>query len=163
MATTDRDLTDIRRPAAYQDRIGYLLKVAAHRIRIDMDAALAGHAGHDLTTPQYAVLSALNAPQALSNADLARRSFVTPQTMNELLKSLRARSLVARAGDPAHGRRILYRLTPAGERAIASVDATVRDLDARRLEPFDDAEVEVLRSLLRRYSEQSSDEPSAGS
>lgn len=160
MATTDRDLTDIRRPAAYQDRIGYLLKVAAHRIRIDMDAALAGH---DLTTPQYAVLSALNAPQALSNADLARRSFVTPQTMNELLKSLRARALVARAGDPAHGRRILYRLTPAGERAIAAVDATVRDLDARRLEPFDDAEVEVLRALLRRYSEQSSDEPSAGS
>lgn len=148
-------MANVRRPAAYQDQIGYLLKVAAHRIRLEMDATLARH---NLTTPQYAVLSALRDRNALSNAELARRSFVTPQTMNELLKPMRARDLVARAHDPAHGRRILYRLTSAGERAFTDVDDAVKNLDTQLLEPFTDDEVEVFRSLLQRYGDESSAE-----
>jgi DNA-binding MarR family transcriptional regulator len=37
---------------------------------------------HNATVGQYALLTALDEEPGLSNADLARRAFVTPQTMN---------------------------------------------------------------------------------
>jgi DNA-binding MarR family transcriptional regulator len=59
------------------DRIGYLLKRVQAGLRAEMDEALEAKR---LTTPQYAVLSALEREPGISNADLARRSFVTPHT-----------------------------------------------------------------------------------
>jgi len=55
-------------------RLGYQLKRTQHALRLRMDEAL--HA-LGLTAPQYAVLSILEEAPRLSNADLARRSFVT--------------------------------------------------------------------------------------
>jgi DNA-binding MarR family transcriptional regulator len=39
----------------------------------------------------------------LSSAKLAWRAFVTPQAMNELIKALDQKGLVARRPDPGHG------------------------------------------------------------
>src|SRR3981081_2299660 len=67
------------------DRPGYLLK----RAQAALHAALAGALReHGATLPQYAVLSALAEEPGLSNADLARRAFVTPQTLNQVLREL---------------------------------------------------------------------------
>ena len=51
----------------------------------------------NLTTPQYSVLSELHEFPGLSNADLARKSFVTPQTMNLIVQNLEARELIGRS------------------------------------------------------------------
>lgn len=91
-----------------------------------MDAALARH---QLTTPQYAALSAMNTDVRLSNADLARQSFVTPQTMKQNLRSLRTSGFVTRKADPNHGRRRLYLLTPAGEHVLDKTDEIVNIID----------------------------------
>ena len=62
-----------------------------------------------MTTAQYAALSALEAAPGLSGAELARRSLVTPQTMNAILVNLEAAGLVVRRPHPEHGP--CYRLT----------------------------------------------------
>lgn len=92
--------------------IGYELKGAQHALRLAMDEALRGLG---VTTPQYAALSALSGEPGLSNAQLARRSFVTPQTMNQILAKLENRGLVERRGHPEHGRVLQAYLTTAGE------------------------------------------------
>lgn len=66
-------------------RIGYELKEAQHALRLRMDEALRGYG---VTTPQYAAMSVLAEQPGLSNAQLARRSFLTPQTMNQILGKL---------------------------------------------------------------------------
>ena len=58
---------------------GYLLKRAQAALHAAMAAALHEHGA---TLAQYAVLTALDEEPGLSNAELARRAFVTPQTMN---------------------------------------------------------------------------------
>jgi DNA-binding MarR family transcriptional regulator len=94
-------------------RVGYELKRAQHALRLAMDEALRGLG---VTTPQYAALSALAEEPGLSNAQLARRSFVTPQTMNQILAKLDVGGLVKRRGHPEHGRVLQVYLTTAGDR-----------------------------------------------
>ena len=64
------------------DPFGYIFKCTQLVLCGAMDDALATV---DLTTPQYAALSELSKEQGLSNAELARRCFVTPQTMHQIL------------------------------------------------------------------------------
>jgi len=75
------------------DPFGYVLKRTQLALRGAMDGALATL---DLTTPQYAALSELAKEQGLSNAELARRCFVTPQTMHRILGGLERDALVIR-------------------------------------------------------------------
>ena len=51
---------------------------------------------HGLGIAQFLVLSLLAETPGLANADLARRAFVTPQSMNEVLKRLESTGLVER-------------------------------------------------------------------
>ena len=57
-----------------------------------------------LTVPQYTALSILRDRAGLSNAQLARRSYVTPQSMNEVIAALEREGLVARSPAANHGR-----------------------------------------------------------
>ena len=61
--------------------LGYKLKQTQHSLRLRMDEALKTF---DLTTPQYAVLAQLELRPGISNAALARSSFITAQTMQDL-------------------------------------------------------------------------------
>lgn len=47
--------------------------------------------------PQYAVLTILATKPRLTSAELARKAFVTPQTIYELIKGLEKKGLLARA------------------------------------------------------------------
>ncbi len=54
-----------------------------------------------LTTPQYVVLSAVEAEPGMANPRLARAAFVTPQTMQAMLANLERDGLLRRLPDPA--------------------------------------------------------------
>jgi DNA-binding MarR family transcriptional regulator len=71
-----------------------------------------------LSVADFTVLSVLERRPGLSNAQLSRRSLITPQSMNEVLASLEARDLVRRVTDPEHGRILRAELTRAGTRAL---------------------------------------------
>src|SRR5258708_9327551 len=83
-----------------EQSVGYQLKRAVHALRIQMDNALR-EVG--LTTPQYAALSAIEAKPGLSGNKIARRCFVTPQTINLILANLESAGLILRHPQPQYG------------------------------------------------------------
>jgi DNA-binding MarR family transcriptional regulator len=81
--------------------IGFALKQAQQALRTRLDSGLREIG---LTTPQYAVLAFLEVEAGASNAALARRAFVTPQTMQAILVALERSGFIARTPHPEHGR-----------------------------------------------------------
>jgi DNA-binding MarR family transcriptional regulator len=75
----------------------------------------------------------LRARDGLSNAQLARRSLITPQSMSQVLASLVDRAYVRRRADPAHGRVIRTELTTAGRAVLAACDDAVGEIEREML------------------------------
>jgi DNA-binding MarR family transcriptional regulator len=78
-----------------------------------------------LSVPQYTALSVFRAHGALSNAQLATRTMISPQSANEMVKQMEGKGWIARTPDPAHGRIIQISLTAAGEAILGECDAQV--------------------------------------
>ena len=83
-----------------------------------------------LTVQQYTALAVLGARGQLSNAQLADRSMVTPQTANEMVKAMEEKGWIERAADPSHGRIIHLSLTRAGEDVLARAHAAAAGFEA---------------------------------
>jgi DNA-binding MarR family transcriptional regulator len=127
-------------------RIGYELKRAQHGLRAAMDAALRPLG---LTTPQYAILANLREIPGASGARLARRSFVTPQTMNELLGSLERNGWIKRTPNRNHGRVIDTYLTPEGRALLTRAERGVGEVERRLTARIDTATQQRLLETLR--------------
>ena len=130
--------------------IGYELKRVQHALRLTMDRGL-GEGG--LTTPQYSVLSTLAAEPGLSGAELARRSFVTPQTMNVIVTKLEDAGLVQRRKHPVHGRVLQAYLTEAGRELVSRADEIADEITRRMLAGLDESERSRLLDMLRGCAE----------
>ena len=83
-----------------EGRVGYQRQLVQHELRTEMDRVLREIG---MSMVQYPALGAGGAP-GLSGAELARRSFVTPQAMNAVLMNLEAAGLVVRRPPTEHGR-----------------------------------------------------------
>ncbi|MGB3634032.1 MAG: MarR family transcriptional regulator [Rubrobacteraceae bacterium] len=129
-----------------ETRVGYQLKRVQHALRGRMDEALRSMG---LTTPQYAALSALEGAPGLSGAELARRSFVTPQTMNGVLANLEAAGLIERHPHPEHGRVLQAYLTEPGEELVSRTHRVVEDIEERMLAYLDEDSRILLAEMLR--------------
>ena len=127
-------------------RVGYELKRVQHALRQAMDEALRETG---VTTPQYAAMSVLVEEPGLSNARLARRSFVTPQTMNQILGRLEASGLVERRGHQEHGRVLQTFLTREGERLLVGCDRAVDAVEERMVSRLTEADRRALLESLR--------------
>jgi len=101
-----------------------------------------------LSVNQYATLSVLDRRSGLSNAQLARRALVSPQSMNEVLLALEQRGLVRRRAHPDHGRILQARLTAKGRALLARCDAEVHQVEARMVSGLREDEQAVLRGAL---------------
>ena len=130
--------------------VGYELKRVQHALRLSMDRALRVEG---LTTPQYATLSVLAAEPGLSGADLARRSFVTPQTMNQIVANLEEAELVERRKHPVHGRVLQAYLTGAGRELVSRADEVADGITLRMLDGLDKGERLRLLEALRGCAE----------
>ena len=130
-----------------QAQVGYLVKQLQQEVRAAMDQALATHG---TTMATYAAMAALAEDPDLSNAELARRCFVTPQTMNRIVRDLTDEGLVVRAPAPDHGRILQTSLTETGRARVAACRQDVDVVQDRMLRELDAAEVDVLTSLLTR-------------
>jgi DNA-binding MarR family transcriptional regulator len=103
---------------------------------------------HGLTVSQYTALSVMRSRGGLSNAQLARRTLITPQSMNEVIAELEKKKLVRRSPDPAHARSLLTDLTPRGERVFEACDRDVDALEQDLLAGMHVSEVEQFHELL---------------
>ena len=113
-----------------ESSVGYQLKRVQHALRLRMDEVLR-EVG--LTTPQYAVLSVLEEEPGLSGAALARRSFVTSQTMNMIVAKLEGAGLIYRSPHPEHGRVLQAYLTDEGKMLVSRAHEVVEDIEKRML------------------------------
>jgi DNA-binding MarR family transcriptional regulator len=111
--------------------VGYVLKRATVALRTAMDAAL--HV-HDLTVPQYSCLEQLAHRPGLTNAELARGTFVSRQAMHQLLRTLRNAELVRSDGA---GRHEHFNLTEIGAKRLVGASAAVAAVQERMLCAFD--------------------------
>jgi len=68
-----------------------------------------------LTTPQFLALAAIEQNADISSAELARRSFVTPQAMITIVARLESAGLITRVPAARGGRSLTMRLTTKGE------------------------------------------------
>lgn len=125
----------------------YAIKQVELAVRAQLDD-LIRPAG--LTTVQYTALTVLERRDGLTTAELARNSFVTPQTMADLVTSLEKQDLVSRHRDPAHRRRMLISITPRSRAVLADVAAAVRALEERMLSDLSRAERSSLQNYLNR-------------
>jgi DNA-binding MarR family transcriptional regulator len=94
----------------------------------------------DLSVQEYTSLSVLDLRPGLSNAQLARRALVSPQSMIEILTKLESRGLVERVVDPDHGRVIRNHLSDDGRRALAVAAPGVEALQDRIFGELSDAQ-----------------------
>jgi DNA-binding MarR family transcriptional regulator len=129
-----------------EEMSGYLVKRAQAAIHVRLEEIVSAHG---LGIPQYVVLSFLAETPGLANADLARRAFVTPQSMNEVLKQLESSGLVERRQNPANARILNAYLTRTGTRKRTAVSGQVRELEARLLSGLTSDERQSLNRALR--------------
>jgi DNA-binding MarR family transcriptional regulator len=116
-------------------------------IRREMRARLAEL---ELSIPEYTALSVLRARPGLSNAQLARRSLLAPQSMLEVLTKLEGRGLVQRAVDPDHRRILRAALTSTGRALLSKADPGIEAFQRWLLSDVSERDQEiVLRGMLR--------------
>jgi DNA-binding MarR family transcriptional regulator len=127
--------------------IGFALKQAQHALRTRLDAELRRIG---LTTPQYATLAYLKVESGASNAQLARRAFITPQTMQAILVTLEKAGLIKRTPHPEHGRVQKTELTVAGEHALDAASAVAADAERRLVEAAAPLAPEIIATTLMR-------------
>ena len=126
-------------------RTTYLVKQLELAIRAAMDV-ITGEFG--VTSLQYTALSVLARHPGLSAAQMAKRSFVSPQAGNEMVKILERKGLITRTPD-AHNRHIRrINLTSAGQTVLSQCDDLIDGLETRMLDLLGPADVKALREAL---------------
>ena len=106
-------------------------------------------APHGLTATQYTALSVLRVGKGLSNAQLARRSYVTPQSMIEMLGTLEAKGLIERSPSPDHGRILRTELTAKGRRLLSRCDAELERIETEMTSELSPEERSSFEHMLR--------------
>ncbi|MGW0608769.1 MarR family winged helix-turn-helix transcriptional regulator [Streptomyces sp. NPDC002640] len=127
----DRNPIPLPHPAQdVTEHVGYRLKRTSAALRSAMDKALREHG---LTVPQYSCLELLDEQPGLSNADLARGTFVTRQSANVVLRGLKDAGLITRPATAEHGRALPVRLTPAGQERLHAARGAVYAIEQRMI------------------------------
>ncbi|WQD80889.1 MarR family transcriptional regulator [Paraburkholderia kururiensis] len=130
-------------------RLTYVIGNLDRLLRRQMTEALAPLG---ITLAQYTALSVLEARGALSNAQLAVRSFITPQSANEVMSAMASRGFVTREGDPNHGRVILLSLTDAGSAMLRECEQVLRPLERRMLGDLSAEDVAQIQRTMETFA-----------
>ena len=103
-----------------------------------------------VTTAQIQVLFEVRNAPASSGAHLARCCYITPQTMQALLRHLEKGGFIVRGKDPVNDRIVTSSITPAGEQLVHSVEKTVQHLKEDLWRGISDRDLAQLNTLLER-------------
>lgn len=86
-----------------------------------------------MTVAEYTALSLISRGGGYSNAQLARRSFVSPQAMHEMISSLEKRGLLERAPSESHGSMRHTHLTRQGRDWLDRCNGAVDEMEEAML------------------------------
>ncbi|MYS49449.1 MarR family transcriptional regulator [Streptomyces sp. SID6013] len=124
----------------------YLLKRTELVVRARLEELLKP-AG--VTALQYTALTVLERHDGISAAQLARDSFVTAQSMADMVRGLESRGLVRREPNPGNRREKVILLADAGRRLLAEHAEPARMLEQRMVADLGPADVERFRDALK--------------
>jgi DNA-binding MarR family transcriptional regulator len=133
-----------------RERVGYLVKQLQHALRGRIDDELSEV---DLSTAQYAILTAIEETPRLSGADLARRCFITPQSVNGIIAGLEQSKLIERTASATHGRIIEIALSASGRTRLKTAHRIVTGIEDQMLAGLDVGKRKELAGLLRQCIE----------
>jgi DNA-binding MarR family transcriptional regulator len=139
---------------AKENEVGYLVKRVQLALRTMLDSTLVVL---DLTTAQYAVLYHISHSPGASSAELARLSFVTPQTMIRLVRGLERKHFLLRRPAPRDPHTLEAHLTKDGTRVLRAAQRQVDAIHDRMLGSLSRAEREQLATWLTYLAEQLED------
>jgi DNA-binding MarR family transcriptional regulator len=123
----------------------YLVKRAELVVRARLEEVLKP-AG--VTALQYTALTVLQRHDGLTAAQLARDSFVTAQSMADMVRTLEKRGHVERRPNPANRRELLIALTGSGHQLLADYAQPVHDLEQRMTDGLTADQTAQLRTAL---------------
>ena len=111
-------------------------------------------APYGLTTLQFTTLSVLSRHGApLSTSQLARRAFMTPQSMSEVIHALERNGLIKRNPHPNHRRTLPATITAKGRRVLAACEEAVAEFEDSMLDGFSDEDraafVDMVKAAVR--------------
>lgn len=115
------------------------------RLQRDMENALSSF---NMTPGQYIALSHLRSKHRYSAAELARRTGVSAQSMNELVLAIEKKGMITREADEKNLRVRRITLTQQGAEILDKIDAVVDQLEESVLSAITPAEVTKVRALM---------------
>ena len=130
--------------------IGLRLSQAARVVSRAFDDAL-GEAGGSL--PSWLVLLNLKTRRVGNQRELAEAVGIQEATLTSHLNGMEASGLLTRRRDPANRRIHIVELTDQGEAAFIRLRETAAAFDRRLRADFSDAELNQLRGLLDRLTD----------
>jgi DNA-binding MarR family transcriptional regulator len=102
-----------------------------------------------LTSLQYTALTVLERHPDMSTAQLARNSFVTSQSMADMITALETRGLIERHRDSLDRRRLVVALTGRGRELLDRYRPEVATMEAQMTAGLTKSQVASLRQALR--------------
>lgn len=128
-----------------EPRTSYLIARLDRLVRSRLSEALRPFG---VSVTQYTLLSVLARRPGLSNAQLARRSYITAQAMHQVVNGLEERGLIERETSPEHGRIQMTQLTEEGIALVDRCEEAVTNVEQELFDSLSPEEESDLRRLL---------------
>jgi DNA-binding MarR family transcriptional regulator len=144
------EVASSKKSGAAEPSVGVLLK-RAEQAMVKAKNAVLKPVG--LTLAQYVALLELERHPGITAATLARASFVSPQAIMILLKSMEQQGLITRLAHPRHANVLELHMTAVGGEALHAARAQIDPVERRVGNAFSAKEMASLRALLSRFVE----------
>jgi DNA-binding MarR family transcriptional regulator len=132
----------------FQDT-GYTIKVVQQQIHTAMEDALRPLS---LTLPQYNVLKGVKISAHTTGAELARKAFVTPQTMHTMLTTMERKELITRKAIAGNGKSFSVSITSKGTKVLKDAESALAGIFNAAGVALTPDEHAKLEQLLRKLS-----------
>lgn len=129
--------------------VGFLLKSLQHTLRQRLDEAMRKE-GVELSFAHFVALVSIQREPGITGAKLARRAFVSAQTMNSALHRLEEDGLIDRRPHPDSRRADSWSVRPRGLAELDRAHKIAHKVFAKMLGPLGPDEVAALEDALRR-------------
>ncbi len=129
--------------------VGFLLKSLQHTLRQRLDEAMRKE-GVDLSFAHFVALFSVQGEPGITGAQLARRAFVSAQTMNSVLRRLEEDGLIDRRPHPASRRADSWSVKPQGIAVLERARKIGDRVFTQMLAPLAPNEIAIFEDCLRR-------------
>lgn len=128
-------------------RVTYTVKRLESAVRRRLDQICRENG---VSTAQYTALSVLRSRPGMSSAQLADRSFITPQSANQTVADLERLELIERTADELNHRILRTNLTDRGREYLDACDRAVDQLEETMFVGINATDVLKLQRVMNR-------------